>query len=306
MILGPTGTGKSDLGLAAAERLGGEIVGCDALQVYSGFDKATAKPSAEARARVVHHLVDCVDPRRDFSLAEYARLAERAISEIRSRGNVPIVVGGTGLYLRGLLRGVVEAPGRDPELRDRLRRMSERFGVPRMHRWLRSLDRESAERLPVGDRQRILRALEIAIRGDATWSRMLREAGTWSGGPERFASVKVGLDLDPLVLARRLDRRVERFFEDGLVEEVQSLLRAGIPAEANAFKAIGYRDVLEAILRRSDPQRTIGGVQRNTRRYAKRQRTWFRREPGVVWLDASTSRSALCDEIVRLWQAGTG
>ena len=163
-----------------ASRIDGEIVGCDALQVYRGFAAAPAKPSRADRDRVPHHLIDVADPRRDFSLADYVRQADEAIHDIRSRGKLPIVVGGTGLYLRGLLKGIVAAPPRDPVLRERLRRMAARFGTPRLHRWLAKLDPDSAARLHVGDTQRLLRAVEVALKGPETWGGVLAAEGTWS------------------------------------------------------------------------------------------------------------------------------
>src|SRR5262249_21148465 len=160
----------SALAIDVARRLDGEIVACDSMQVYRGFDAATAKPAPAERAAVPHHLIDVADPRRDFSLAEYVALADMAIAEIAARGRVPIVVGGTGLYLRGLLRGIVDAPPRRPELRERLRRMAARHGAPRLHRWLTTLDPASARRVTPLDVQRILRGLEIALEGGETWS----------------------------------------------------------------------------------------------------------------------------------------
>ncbi len=251
-----------------------------------------------------HHLIDCADPRRDFSLADYVRRADHAIEQIRARGHVPVVVGGTGLYLRGLLRGIVEAPARDPALRERLRGMARRFGTARLHRWLGGLDPASAARLPSGDRQRILRALEIALLGPGTWSDTLREQGTWAAETERYPSLKVALDLPRERLAQRLDRRVERFFAAGLVREVRALLAAGIPPTANAFKAIGYREVLAALDDDPEHPAVVAAVQRNTRRYAKRQRTWFRKELGVTWLDASDGPGSVAGAIVELWRDG--
>ncbi len=278
------------------------MVGCDALQLYRGFDVATAKPSWEERRRVAHHLVDVADPRRDFSVADYVRLAERAIEEIQGRGRLPLVVGGTGMYLRGLLRGIVPGPARIPFLRERLRRLAARHGAPRLHRWLLHLDADSARRLPQGDTQRIVRALEVALSGEPTWSATLRSHGTWSGPSERYRSVKFGLDLDREVLGRRLDERVDAYFGAGLADEVSSLLVLGVPPEANAFKAIGYREVLAALRTGVGPDTVREEVKKNTRRFAKRQRTWFRSESGVRWLDAASGPEALAERIEGLFR----
>jgi tRNA dimethylallyltransferase len=302
VLLGPTGTGKTDLALGIAAALDTEIVGCDALQVYRGFDAATAKPGLRARAAVPHHLVDCVDPATDFTLGDYVRLADRAIASIRARGRVPLIVGGTGLYLRGLLRGVIEAPARDPRLRDRLRRTVERGGGARLHAWLALRDPAAAARIGPADAQRLVRAVELARSEGGTWTERLEREGTWKGGTERYRAVKVGLDGDRERLARALDARVDAFFAAGLVREVRELLDRGVPPGANAFKAIAYREVLAAILRGDDPESVRPEVQRSTRRYAKRQRSWYRGEAGVVWLDAGLTMEDLARRAIREWR----
>jgi tRNA dimethylallyltransferase len=302
VILGPTGTGKSELALRVAHELQGEIVGCDALQVYRGFDVATAKPTAAERARVPHHLIDWLEPGTECSLADWVRAADRAIARIAARGRVPLVVGGTGLYLRGLLRGVVDAPPRDERLRRRLRAVAERHGPACLHAWLARLDPESAGRLAPADLQRVTRAIEVARAGGGSLSQRLRRDGTWQRPAERYRALKIGLDMERLELARRLDLRVERFFERGLEREVLELLQRGTPRDVNAFKAIGYREVLEARAAGGVSEATREAVKRNTRRYAKRQRTWFRSEPGVAWLDATRDPSSLAGEVVERWR----
>jgi tRNA dimethylallyltransferase len=284
-----------------AVRLDGEIVGCDALQVYRGLDAATAKASPADRRRAPHHLIDVAEPGTPYTLADYVRDAGRAIDSISRRGKVALVVGGTGLYLRGLLRGIVSAPPTDPELRRRLRSMSERFGPPRLHRWLARLDPSSAARLAPADTQRVTRALEIALSGGTTWSERLRHEGTWTSGAERYECVKVGLDLDPDRLDVRLAARIEGFYGAGLIREVRELLESGVPRTANAFKAIGYREVLQALDEDRDPTTVGEEIARNTRRYSRRQRSWFRKESGIVWLDAAAGPRALADRIVELW-----
>ena len=301
VVLGCTGTGKSELALELAQHLAGEIIGCDALQVYRDFDAGTAKPTAEERSLVPHHLVDHVDPRVDYSLADYVREANQVIGEVARRGGVPLVVGGTGMYLRGLLRGVVDAPPRNAALRARLQRVAERRGTPTLHRWLTRLDPESAARLPAQDRQRIVRALELALGGEQTWSERLQRQGSWDSGIERHRSLKIGLELPRELLVRRLDARVERFFESGWVEEVRGLLSSGVPRPANAFKAIGYRDIVSALEQGADPQATGDEIKRNTRRYAKRQRTWFRKERDVIWLDGTLALARQVEYVLDLW-----
>jgi len=301
VIAGPTGTGKSETATRVAECIRGEILGCDALQVYRGLDAATAKPASSDRERVRHHLLDFVDPRRSYTLAEYVRDAEAVVTEVAGRGKVPVVVGGTGLYLRGLLRGIVSAPPVDPGLRERLRALAARYGSPRLHRLLGRLDAESSRRISPGDSQRVTRALEIALSGSSTWSERLRAEGSWATGAERYPALKIGLDADPGWLDARLPERVAGFFDAGLVEEVRALLAAGVPSRANALRAIGYREVSAAIEQGREPTAVADDIVQATRRYRKRQRTWFRKEPGIVWLDAAQGPEALASQIVEMW-----
>jgi tRNA dimethylallyltransferase len=196
----------------------------------------------------------------------------------------------------------VETPARDEALRERLRRMAARHGPARLHRFLSSLDPASAARLAPADGQRVVRALELALLGGATWSERLAREGTWSAARERYRSLKIGLDLERGALVDRLAARVDAFFEAGLVEEVRSLLAAGVPESANAFKAIGYREVIAALGAGEDPDTVREAVKISTRRYAKRQRTWFRAEPGIVWLDAAEGPARLAARVVDLWR----
>jgi tRNA dimethylallyltransferase len=303
VVAGPTGTGKSALAAGVAARIGGEIVGCDALQIYRGFDVGTAKPSAAERCGVPHHLIDELPPDGHCSLAEFVARAEAAIVDIASRGRVPVVVGGTGMYLRGLLRGIMESPPANHALRRRLTGMTRRFGAPRLHRWLAGLDPPSSERLDPRDSQRIERALELALSGE-TWSERLRREGTWKGAQERYKTLKIGLDVaDREALAQRVERRVDTFFEDGLVEEVQGLMDCGVPTSASGFKAIGYREILAALESGSGLDDARRQIKSNTRAYVKRQRTWFRKEPGLTWLDATKDTDTLIDEVLTLWKA---
>jgi len=283
--------------VAVAQRLGGEIVGCDALQVYRGLDAATAKPSREERAAVRHWLIDVADPGRDYSLAAYVDDADAAIADIASRGLVPIVAGGTGMYLRGLLKGIVAAPPRDEALRARLRGLTARFGAPRLHRLLARLDPATAMRIRPEDAQRIVRALELALPAGELWSQRLQREGTWTQAGERYRAMKFAVDCDRELLASRLAARVDAFLAAGLAHEVAALLEAGVPATANAFKGIGYREVLRALVEGGDPEAARDAIVVATRHYAKRQRTWFRKEPGLVWLDGALGIPALAARI---------
>jgi len=282
VVLGPTASGKTELAARLAEDLGGEVVGCDSMQVYRGFDVGTGKPAAELRARAAHHLVDVVDPDQDFNLGDYVRLATAAIEEISARHRVPIVAGGTGLYLRGLLRGVFEGPRRDEALRARLHRSSTRRGGGHLHRMLARLDPPSAARLAPKDLQRIVRALEVRFATGRPMSGQLEEHGFRD---ERWRSLKIGLNLPRPLLYERIERRIEGFFDAGWEGEVRGLLAGGPAETSNAWKALGYRTVARLVRGEVGPAEARALIAQETRRYAKRQMTWFRREPAVIWFE---------------------
>jgi tRNA dimethylallyltransferase len=282
VIVGPTAAGKSDLSIRLARRFDGEVVGVDSAQVYRGLDAATGKPPAIAREEFPHHLIDVADPGVDFSAGDFARLAEPAIEAIVRAGRRPILVGGTGLYLRALLRGLTDLPRREAALRSALRRWSEGRDQRALHRLLEALDPASAAALPPRDTQRIVRALEVALVSGAPFSSHIASRPS---ARDRYPSIKIGLTAPREILVARIDRRAESFFASGLVEEVRRLLASGVPATANSLKALGYREVLAHLHGELDLPATVALVKRNTRRYAKRQMTWFRREPGVVWFE---------------------
>jgi tRNA dimethylallyltransferase len=283
VILGPTATGKSALGLEVAERVGGEIVSADALQVYRGLDVGTAKPTPEERARVPHHLVDVLEPSERYSAGEFARRARAAVAEIRLHGRRPLVVGGSGLYLRALLEGISPVPPGDLEVRRRLRERVEAEGSDALHAELSERDPETAERLPTGDTQRILRALEVvAVSGTPLSEWVARRPY----GEERLAAVRVGLTLPRTLLYDAIARRVARMIENGWAEEVARLGAQGLGPAAPAFQAIGYREIARHLAGEWTLDRAVDETVRATRRYAKRQLTWFRKERDIIWLDA--------------------
>lgn len=283
VILGPTATGKSTLGIAVAEAVDGEIVNADALQAYRGLDLGTAKPTAEERARVPHHLVDVLDPEERYSAGEFTRRARRAIAEIRARDHRPIVVGGSGLYLRALLEGISPVPPGDPAVRHRLRERVEREGLPALYAELRARDPQTAERLPPGDTQRILRALEVAEVSGTPLS-------VWIGrrpyGAKPLPAVRIGLTLPRSLLYDAIARRVARMLDEGWVGEVERLLAEGLDPAAPAFQAIGYREIARHLAGEWSLDRAVEETVRATRRYAKRQLTWFRKERDIMWQDA--------------------
>ena len=288
VVVGPTAVGKSEFALRACERLGGEILGVDSMQIYRGLDRGTAKPGPEDLRRAPHHGIDLADPRRDFSLGDFVRAAERDIAGIRARGRLPVLVGGTGLYLRGLLKGIIEAPRRDEALRQRLHMAERRRGAGFLHRMLGRLDPVAARRLPPRDRQRVVRALEVHFLARRGLSDLIGEAPF---GPDRYPAVKIGLSMDRAALYRRIDERVVGFFASGLLDEVRGLLEAGVPESSNAFKALGYREALMHLRGEIDRDRAIALTQQSTRRYAKRQWTWFRKEEGVEWFTLDPARA---------------
>jgi len=282
VIVGPTAVGKSACALAAAQRFGGEIVSVDSMQVYRGLDAATSKPGAEERRSVPHHGLDLAEPGDDFSMGDFVRAAEEAVQGIAARGRLPILVGGTGLYLRAFLHGMAEAPRRAPRLRARLNALAERRGIEWLHRMLRRLDPESAARLGPRDRQRLVRALEVRFAARRPLSQVIASEPF---GPDRHPAVKIGLTMDRRRLYERIDARADAFFARGLLEEVRELLDRGVPRTANAFKAIGYREALDHLDGRATLEAARAETRRRTRNYAKRQWTWFRREPEVAWFE---------------------
>ena len=283
-IVGATATGKSALALELAGSLGGEIVNADALQVYRGLDIGTAKPSPAERRRGAHHLLDILDPHEPFSAGEFAHRAREAIDEIRGRGRLPMLVGGSGLYLRALVEGISPIPQVDPELRRHLRRRLESEGLERLRGELRLLDPPTAERLAPGDTQRVLRALEVAHGTGRPLSSWIAEKPVGDGGIE---AVWVGLTLPRALLYDRIAVRVERMLAAGWVEEVRRLVAAGVEPSQPAFQAIGYRELAVHVAGNMTLAEATERIVRATRRYAKRQETWFRRQFEVRWFPAT-------------------
>jgi tRNA dimethylallyltransferase len=279
-IVGATATGKSALAMALAERLGGEIVNADALQVYRGFDIGTAKPTVEERRRVPHHLIDILEPEERYSAGDFARRAREAIAGIRERGRVPIVAGGSGLYLRALFLGISPIPPGDPEVRERLRQQLEEEGLPALFAELWRTDPETAARLGTGDTQRVLRALEVAAVSGRPLSQWISEQPF---GAQRIAALHVGLTLPRAILYDQIAGRVARMMEGGWREEVAGLLQRGLSPDFPAFQAIGYRQIVRCLEGDGSLDLAVGETIKATRRFAKRQETWFRKEPDVTW-----------------------
>ncbi len=281
VVLGPTASGKSALGIALAERLGGEILVCDSTQVYRHFDVGTAKVPPALQRGIPHHLMDLVEPAEVFTAGEYRRRAIEALEEVRGRGRLPILTAGTGLYLRALLEGLADAPARSEELRERLRRMATRRGPEHLHKVLARVDGEAAARIAPRDTQKIIRAIEMRVLAGKPVGEIHR------GGREGLAGyevTKIGLLPPRAALYARIDARAQDMMEAGWVEEVRGLIVAGVPANAKAFQFIGYSELREHVEGRMEAQEAVRSIQQATRRLAKRQITWFRKEQGVRWL----------------------
>jgi len=293
-IVGPTGAGKSELALYLAEEFQGEIVNCDSLQVYRYFDIGTAKVPPEARRGVPHHLIDVAEPDEAFTAGEYARRARPLLGEIVARGHLPLVVGGTGLYLRALLDGLFPGPPRDESLRRRLaERAARRQGL--LHRYLRRLDPASAARIHPADQPKLIRALEVCLltrRPISAWFADGRQA------LQGYRVLKLGLNPPRAELYRRLDQRCAEMFAHGLLEEIRRILAMGYPETVKPLLAHGYRQALQVLRGELDLRKAIYYAQRNTRRYAKRQWTWFRREANLIWINGfgheAQTREAAC------------
>ncbi len=288
VVAGPTGTGKSELALRLAESIagGGEIVNYDSVQVYRGFDIGSAKPSPEQRRRVPHHLFDIAEADHDLNAADYARLARETCAEIDRRGKRVILAGGTFFYLRALLSGLPEMPGRDEPLRARIRAIADRpRGQDRLHRWLSKIDPRSGRRIAPGDKHRVERALEV-------WITSGKPISSWERGTDELPSVKLALDMERKQLGAMLDARVEAMFRGGLIEETRALL-ARYPPSARPFGTIGYKEAAAVVRGEMSEADALAETRRRTRAYAKRQRTWLRSERNVHWLDAYDREKAL-------------
>jgi len=281
VIAGPTASGKSALALDLAETLNGEIICVDSLTVYRGFEIGSAKPTPEQRQRVPHHLLDICEPTDPFTASDFRGAAASAIQEITGRGKRPILAGGTGLYLRSLLRGLNKAPGEDPVLRELLQTRMEREGGEALLAELATVDPDTAQRLHPNNRNRIIRALEVFQTTGITLSQFQAEHG-FSDSP--YNSLQFCLDLPRPELYQRIDDRVDAMLTAGLVAEVQGLLQSGVPSDCKPLQAIGYKEVVAHLQGEHDQTEMTRLIKRNTRHFAKRQLTWFRAEPEMQWV----------------------
>jgi tRNA dimethylallyltransferase len=278
LLLGPTGSGKTALSLALAELFHGEIVSCDSVAVYCGMELGTAKPTLDERARVPHHMIDVVEPDRSFTAGEYSRCARAALNEIAGRGHLPIVTGGTGLYLRALTEGLFAGPERQEDLRERLRTSAQKHGSAWLHRLLQRLDPASAARIHANDAPKVIRAIEVSLAGRKPMSEQLARDPLTG-----FRLLRIGLNPPREALYQRLNQRCAAMFAAGLVEETRALLdRYG---SVKALDSLGYRQGLAVLAGTLTDEAALTAAQQGHRNYAKRQMTWFRREPEVRWIE---------------------
>lgn len=289
VILGPTASGKTALSLLLAEKFSGEIVNCDSVAMYREFDIGTAKPSVSERARVPHHLFDSVDPTQDVTAGEYARQARQILGEIQARGRLPIVVGGTGLYLRALLEGLFAGPERSEELRERLREQASGRGSQYLHRVLLRLDRATAEKIHPNDAPKLIRAIEVCLASRQKMSEL------WKRGRDPlvgFRTLRLGLDPDRAALYERINHRAAQMFEDGLTDETNRLIEK-YGTGLRPLGSLGYKQAAEFLRGELSRERATESAQQAHRNYAKRQMTWFRRAPGVEWFHGFGDESAI-------------
>lgn len=281
VIVGPTAAGKSALAEALAERHRAALVSADALQVYRGLDIGTAKPPPEIRSRLTYHGLDLYEPVDRCTAGRYGRFARRTLEQIRERGDRAILVGGSGFYLRATLDPLDAMPASDPRWRAALTALATEHGVGELHRWLRALDPARAERIDRADRQRLLRSLEVVLRSGIPTGERKPDGRAPAPAPR----ATIGLRWPREALTRRIEERVDRMIADGWVAEVQGLLDAGVPASAHALQAIGYRDLVSYLRGELSLAQARCAIVAATRRYAKRQMTWFRARPEISWID---------------------
>ena len=282
-VVGPTASGKTWLSIELAKALDGEVISCDSMQIYRGMDIGTAKPTPEEMQGVRHHMIDIAAPDEDFSVGRYVEMADACVQDVLARGKTAIIAGGTGLYVDSLIAGRSFAPYPSTGKREALERRAETEGVETLHRELAAVDPETAARLPLADRRRIVRALEVYQETGKTITEHNEET---KKVPPRYRPVWLGMTFaDRADLYARIDRRVEEMLRLGLEDEVRRLLAHGIPPQATAMQAIGYKELAGAVSGQTSMEEAIALIQQRSRNYAKRQLTWFRRNPEIFWLE---------------------
>ncbi len=293
-IVGPTASGKSSLAIHLAKQFRGEILNCDSLQMYRHFDLGSAKLPVAEREGVPHHLLDILSPEEEFTAGEFARRAKEILAVVTSQGKLPLIVGGTGFYLRALLDGLFSGPARNRELRERLQLRAAQKDTGYLHRLLRRLDPPSAEKIHPHDTPKLIRALEVCLEARRPLSELFREGRDPLQG---YHVLKLGLNPPRTELYEGINRRTRALFESGLVEEVRGILAKGFPKTWSPFKSHGYREALEYLEGKIGLEEAVRLAQAATRQYAKRQMTWFRKEAGVRWFSGFGTDRAIQTEV---------
>ena len=281
-IIGPTGIGKSDVAISLARRIPGEIVCVDSMQVYRGVDCGTGKPSAQALREIPHHGINLVEPEQEFNVARYLEFVRPAIESIRNKGKIPILAGGSGLYFRGLRRGLSSAPGENPVLREQLTAQAHAEGVENLHAKLQRVDPAASGRIHSNDLRRIVRALEVFLSTGKPLTAWHQESEKQAQS-QKQGRIFFGLRCAREMLYRRIEDRIDRWLSDGWLEEAQELSKRKLSRTAG--EALGYQELFSYLRGELDWETTVARIKQNSRRYAKRQETWFRREPGIQWID---------------------
>ena len=299
VICGPTGIGKTSVGIRLAEKVGGEIISADSMQIYRYMYIGTAKPTVDEQSRVFHHLIDIVDPDEDFDAARFAEMARQKVTQLHQRGVMPFVVGGTGLYIKALLQGLFQSNPVDPQIRERLMKETAEIGSSRLYDHLQQVDPDAADRLHPNDTYRIVRALETIESTGRSISEHQQDHGF---SDEPFHALKVCLQMDRQTLYDRIDRRVELMIEAGFIDEVQKLLGMGYSADLKSMQSIGYRHIIDFLEGRVSWDECVRTLKRDTRRYAKRQFTWFGADKDIIWHrpDELSQISKLVDRFISL------
>ncbi|HEY4745513.1 MAG TPA: tRNA (adenosine(37)-N6)-dimethylallyltransferase MiaA [Desulfuromonadaceae bacterium] len=298
VICGPTASGKSNLALQLARHLDAEIVNADSMQVYRGMDIGTAKPTPAQREEIRHHLIDVAAPDHHFSAADFAAAADAAIGDIAARGKRVIVAGGTGLYIRALLKGLVDSPSGAGDIRRELQTEANELGNQAMLERLAQVDPELAARIHPNNRVRIIRALEVYRLTGIPLSRYQQAHGF---SARRYDTLQIGIQVERTELYRRIDERVEHMVHEGLLEEVRGLLAQGYGRDLKAMRAIGYKEAAACIAGEYDRDEAIRLIQRDTRRYAKRQLTWFKADPDILWLEYSENFATILQHAIEFF-----
>lgn len=284
-LLGPTAVGKTEIAIQLAQRLNAEIVSIDSRQIYRQMDIGTAKPTAEEQRAARHHLIDCVDISQPFSVADYQSLVDTAIADIQSRGKQGLLVGGAGLYFRAIVDGLFEGPGADPLLRERLDQEAAQHGVDVLHERLRACDPASADRIHPNNLVHVIRALEVY---ELTGIPISEHQQQWHQGSERYPFIAFCLTMPRALLYRRIEQRVDVMLANGLIAEVESLLAAGYARDTVALRSFGYKELIAYLDGKCTYLEAVEQLKQNTRRFAKRQLTWFRKDTRIEWVDRNS------------------